>query len=57
MSQLWALSRTCASLILTRPFLGMRADMSWSTLTPESRTTHRLLFYFWISWYHDTWQG
>lgn len=23
------------------------------TVTPESRTTHRLLFDFWFSWYHN----
>lgn len=31
---------------------GMRADMSWSTVTLESRTTYRL-FLFFSSWYHE----
>lgn len=47
------------SLKLTGPCPGMRADMSWSTMTPGSRTTHRRLFYFWslfCFWYHNRWQ-
>lgn len=32
---------------LTGPCPGMRADVSWSPVTLESRTTHRRLFFIW----------